>query len=273
VRRPDDPDRAPSPTAGTAARQGRLWGARADDWAGQEAQEGPRYDEALSRLGIEPGQVVLEVGCGSGVFLAKAAERGARVFGLDAAEALIEIARKRVPEADLRVGDLQALPYRDDSFDVVAGFNSFFFAADMTAALREARRVAKPGAAVVIQVWGPPERCDLTPAVRALRALRPAPGAGARAPMPLWEPGVLEEIAADAGLTPRTAFDCRFALEYPDEPTLVRRLLSPGGAVEAIEAAGEEAVAKAIVGALRSHRTASGGYRLENEWHYLVASS
>lgn len=66
---------------------------------------------------------MLEVGCGSGVFLRAAADRGARVSGLDASEALLEIARSRVPEADLRVGDMQFLPYGDDSFDVVAGFN------------------------------------------------------------------------------------------------------------------------------------------------------
>ena len=62
-----------------------------------------------------------------------------------------------MPEADLSQGDLQRLPYVDDSFDAVCGFNSFFFADDMVAALREAGRVAKPGAPVVIQVWGRPE--------------------------------------------------------------------------------------------------------------------
>ena len=51
---------------------------------------------------------------------------------------------------------MQFLPYDDDQFDVVAGFNSFFFAADMVAALREAARVAKLGTPVVIQVWGRP---------------------------------------------------------------------------------------------------------------------
>ena len=258
---------------GTAARHGRLWGTRAADWAEQEAHEGARYEQAIGRLGIEPGQVVLDVGCGSGVFLAKAAARGARVHGLDASADLIEIARRRVPEADLRVGDLEHLPYADDSFDLITGFNAFFFAADMTTALREARRVAKPAAAVLIQVWGRPERCDLTPALRALRALRPAPGGDAGRPAPLWEPGVLEGLAADAGLTPRDVFDRRVAVEYADEATLARLLLSPGGAVEAIEHAGEVAVTQAIVGALASHRGAGGAYRLENEWHYLIATA
>jgi len=44
------------------------------------------------------------------------------------------------------------LLYEDDTYDLVTGFNSFFFANDMVAALREAGRVAKPGAPVVIQV-------------------------------------------------------------------------------------------------------------------------
>ena len=146
--------------AGSAERWGRLWGARPQDWAINEDQQLPTYEEALDRVGLKAGHRVLEVGCGSGVFLRAAADRGARVVGLDAAETLIELARARVPEAELVVGDMQFLPYGDGVFDLVAGFNSFFFAADMVAALGEAARVAKPGAAVVIQVWGRPERCD-----------------------------------------------------------------------------------------------------------------
>jgi SAM-dependent methyltransferase len=262
-----------APASGTAERQGGLWGARAEAWAEQEARQVPTYQAAIDRIGIAPGQAVLEVGCGSGVFLRQAADRGARVFGLDAAEALIDIARGRVPEADLRVGDLQFLPYEDDFFDVVAGFNSFFFAADMTAALREARRVARPGATVVIGVWGRPERCALTPMLRAIGRLRPAPAPGTPPPVPLSQPGVLEKIGAEAGLTPQGAFDFSYAFEYPDQQTLVRLLLSPGGVAEAIETSGEEAVANAIVESLAPYRVPSGGYRLENEWHYLIASS
>jgi SAM-dependent methyltransferase len=259
--------------SGSAEGQGALWGARPRDWAEIEEGQVPTYEEAIRRVGIGPGQAVLEVGCGSGVFLRKAADEGARVSGLDATEALIGIAHERVPEADLQVGDLQFLPYEDDSFDVVAGFNSFFFAADMVEALREAGRVAKPRAQVVIQVWGRAEQCDLTAMLKAVGSLRPAPPAGVRAPVPLSDPGVLEGIAAEAGLTPQTTFDLSYAVDYPDTPTVVRLMLSPGGVVEAVRASGEEAVTKAIVESLEPYRTSDGGYRLENEWHYLVASA
>src|SRR5687768_17263967 len=217
--------------SGTAARQGRLWGTRAQDWAEHEEQEVDRYREAIEHVGIEPDDAVLEVGCGSGVFLRMAADRGAQVAGLDASEALIEIARRRVPGADLRVGDLQFLPYEDDRFDLVAGFSAFFFAADMTEALREAGRVAKPGA-----------------------------------------PGALERIATGAGLTPQDRFHASFPIDYPDEPTLLRWLLSAGGVVEAVGHSGEEAVRRAIVETQSPFRNADGGYRLENEWTYLIAA-
>jgi SAM-dependent methyltransferase len=251
-----------------AERNGRLWGARATAWAEEEVREAPKYEAAIERVGLAPGHAVLDVGCGSGVFLRLVADRGARSSGLDASAALIEIARRRVPGADLRVGDMQRLPWDDDAFDLVTGFNSFFFADDMTAALREAGRVAAPGGTVLIQVWGRPERCDLTPMLRALRALRP----GARAPgVPLWQPGILEDIASEVGLSPGAAFDVSFALEYPDERALLQTMLSPGPVVETVQARGEEAVAGTILDSLAPYRTADGGYRLENEWHTLIA--
>ncbi len=57
------------------------------------------------------------------------ASLGATVSGLDASDTLLEIARERAPSADFRLGDLEALPFDDDSFDVVTGFNSFQYAA------------------------------------------------------------------------------------------------------------------------------------------------
>jgi ubiquinone/menaquinone biosynthesis C-methylase UbiE len=89
---------------------------------------------------------VLDIGCGAGAFLRLLADRGVEAFGLDASDVLIGLARSRLPEADLRVGEMEVLPYDDDTFDLVTGFNSFFFANDMVAALREAGRVARPGA-------------------------------------------------------------------------------------------------------------------------------
>jgi hypothetical protein len=83
---------------GSAAVQGRLWSARARDWAEvQEATLRPLFDAIADSLGIGAGTRVLDVGCGAGRFLRRAADRGADVAGLDAAAALVAIARERFP--------------------------------------------------------------------------------------------------------------------------------------------------------------------------------
>ncbi len=256
----------------TAALWGRRWGSRPAAWAATEEQQLPTYRAAIERAGIAGGTRVLEVGCGSGVFLRAAADRGAVVTGIDASEALVELARARVPEAEVVVGDLQDLPYADDTFDVVAGFNAFFFASDMIVALREAGRVALPGGTVVIQVWGRHGTCDLDAIKPIARPFFPGYDAAAPPPPDLAEPGMLEGLAAAAGLTPGDSFDVVWAYVYADEDALVGGLLAAGGIGDA---AGERRpeLRDALVDVLAPFRTADGGYQLENTWHVLLATA
>jgi SAM-dependent methyltransferase len=205
------------------------------------------------------------------VFLRLVADRGAQPFGLDASEAVLEIARERVPDCDVRVGEMQSLPYADDSFDLVTGFNSFFFAADLVGALREAGRVAKPGAPVLIQVWGPPERCDLEAMKHVARRYAPPPPRDAPPPAKLWQPGVLEALATAAGLTPEREFDTRYASEYRDEETLGRLMVAPMGLAKLAGPEREDTLRREIVEALALYRGPDGRYRLTNEFHYVVA--
>jgi len=110
----------------TAEVNGVLWGTRSADWASlQEGQCRPVYEAVLERLSVGPGTVLLDAGCGAGMASQMAASRGARVTGLDASEALLAIARQRVPEGTFGLSDLETLPFADKSFDVVTGFNSF----------------------------------------------------------------------------------------------------------------------------------------------------
>ena len=257
---------------GSAGRWGPRWGARAPEWAAIEEQQLPTYEAAIERVELREAMRVLEVGCGSGVFLRAAADRGARVTGLDASAALLELARERVPEADLVAGDLQFLPYADDSFDVVAGFNAFFFASDIVAALREAGRVAVPGGTVVIQVWGRHGTCDLDAIKPIVRPFFPGFDPGAPPPPDLAEPGALEGIATAAGLTPAETFDVTWAYTYVNGDALATGLLSAGGVGDA---AGDQEpdVRAALLEVLQPFRTPDGGYRLENTWHFLHATA
>jgi SAM-dependent methyltransferase len=259
-------------SSGSAARWGPLWGARPDDWALSEEQQTPGYEEALRRVAVGPGQLVLDIGCGVGVFLGLVADRGAKPFGLDASEALIAAARTRLPDADLRVGDMESLPYEDDTFDLVTGFTSFFFATDMVGALREAGRVAKPGAPVVIQVWGPHDRNDLEAMKEIARPFfPPRPDDAPAEPTDYAQPGVLEAMATEAGLTPEESFDVTWAYEYPDDETLGRAMVAPGGLATLVGPSKEDAMKAAIVDGLAPYRTPEGGYRLQNEYRFLIA--
>ena len=262
---------SPTTATGSAERWGALWGARPADWALSEDQQVPTYEEALRRVGLESAQLVLDIGCGVGAFLSLVAARGAHAFGLDASEALLEVARRRLPDADLRAGDMEALPHDDDTFDLVTGFNSFFFANDIVAALREAGRVAKPGAPVVIQVWGSHERNDLEAMKEIVRPFMPPRPADAPPEPDYSRPGALEDIATKAGLDPVSAFDTTWSYDYPDEDTVRRALVAPAGIAVLVGPDREEAVQDAIMKGLATHRAPDGSYRLRNSFHSLIA--
>jgi SAM-dependent methyltransferase len=262
---------SPTTVTGSAGRWGPLWGARPADWALSEDQQLPTYEDALTRVGLQPGQLVLDIGCGVGAFLRLAAARGGRAFGLDASTALLGVARERLPDADLRVGDMEALPYDDDTFDLVCGFSAFFFATDIVAAVREAGRVAKPGAAVVMQVWGPHEHNDLEAMKKIVRPYMPPRPADAPPEPDYSRPGVLEDIAIRAGLDPDGTFDSTWSSRYPDADTLGRALLAPAGIAVLVGPDREREVKDAIVAGLARFRASDGSYRLQNRYHSLIA--
>jgi len=259
---------------GSRPLQSGLWGERATDWAeAQEACHETLYRDVLERLAIRGGTRLLDVGCGSGMFCSLALERGAEVRGLDATEPLLAIARTRAARADLRVGDLETLPYEAKSFDVVTGLNSFQYAADPVKALAEARRVTRSGGQVVVATWGRPERCEAGAYFAAMKPLMPPPKPGAGGPFALSDAGALEALAKGAGLTPMEIRDVPCVFTYPDLDTALRGLLSSGPAVAAIRTSGEAAVRQAVAGALEAFTSRTGTVRLENEFRYLVGAA
>jgi SAM-dependent methyltransferase len=258
-------------STGSASRWGPLWGARPTDWALSEDRQLPTYEAALERTGLESGWSVLDVGCGAGAFLRLVAERGGAPHGIDASDALIAFARSRLPRADLRVGEMAELPWEENSFDLVTGFNSFFFANDMVAALREAGRVAKPGAPIVIQVWGAHERCDLEAMKQFARPFLPPRPPDAPPDPDLSRRGALQALATQAGLTPESEFDTTWTIEYPDAEMLGRALVAVAGLAALAGPEHEHELKTAIVDGLAPYRLPNGSYQLSNEYHYLIA--
>jgi hypothetical protein len=78
-------------------------------------------------------------------------------------------------------------------------------------------------------------------------------------------------LVIEAGLEPEQAGEVDVPFQAPDQETLVRALLAPGGVAAAIAHSGEQAVLTAIVGAAAPFRRADGSYRIENKFRYLIA--
>jgi SAM-dependent methyltransferase len=255
---------------GSADVQGTLWGAAPRDWADNEIMCAPFYEALFDAIGVGPGTRLLDLGCGAGTALELAVKRGATVSGLDASQGLLEFARSRLPEADLRQGELERLPYQDNSFDVVTAFNSVGFAADQVAALREAKRVAVSGGKVGIVVWGDPDRCETRTVLAAIGGLLPPPPAHAPGP---GVPSTAEELMHAAGLDPEMTGEVDTPLIYADLAAAVRIQSSSGPARMAIDHAGETATREALAGAFATAQQPDGTYRHNNVFRYLVATA
>jgi len=103
----------------------------------------------LDKYFLDEGATVLDLGCGAGRTTKPLAERGFDVVGVDKSEEMVAAAREIHTELDFRVGDATALSFPDESFDYVLfsnnGIDCIYPESKRTQALREVRRVLRPG--------------------------------------------------------------------------------------------------------------------------------
>jgi len=103
------------------------------------------------------GKAVLDVGCGAGVDLARFARHGAVCTGVDLSKSAIDLARANFEQqglaANLRVANGEALPFPDNSFDVVFAHGVVQYTAEPQRLVDEVRRVLKPGGQAIFQVY------------------------------------------------------------------------------------------------------------------------
>jgi ubiquinone/menaquinone biosynthesis C-methylase UbiE len=202
-----------------------------------------------------------------------AADRGAQVAGLDMAPGMIEVARERVPGGDFRVGDMETLPWPDNSFDAVTGFNAYQFARNPVAALGEARRVLAPGGKLGMVIWAPPNESQQPRVMAAISALAPPQLPGAPGPFALSAPGLAESVLQKAELRVIDQGEVPEVIEYPDGDAACGSMMAGSAGVRSIQHSGEERVRQAILERLEAFRIASGGYRSENRFRFLIAES
>jgi ubiquinone/menaquinone biosynthesis C-methylase UbiE len=116
-------------------------------------QFAPELADALS---LRNGEAVLDVGCGTGIAALAAADRvgpAARVAAVDINPAMLAVARGKSDRIEWHEAPAETLPFDDHSFDAVMCQFALMFLADRTTALREMRRVARPGGQIGLLVW------------------------------------------------------------------------------------------------------------------------
>src|SRR5438094_6069951 len=137
--------------------------ARATEWAAYYADPEPplsrqhlvsrqRFALDMVEAAIPPCSKILDAGCGPGVMAGKLMERGYAVWGIDFAEPMIRKARELCGSDQFGVGDVEHIPFPDNTFDVVVSLGVIEYLESDEQALREIRRVLKPGGRAVIAI-------------------------------------------------------------------------------------------------------------------------
>jgi ubiquinone/menaquinone biosynthesis C-methylase UbiE len=208
---------------------------------------GPCAEQLLGLVPAEPGHRVLDVACGSGIVARRAAARvGARgsVVGVDVNQGMLDVARAVAADGPTAIewfhADAAALPLRDQAFDIVYCQQGLQFFTDRPAALREMRRVLRPGGRVAFAAWrGLEHNAVFAALVAALERHAGSEAAGMmRAPFAGPDQSEIRRLMGDAGFDGTVirigAFAARFAsvAQFLVEEVHSSPLVGPVGALD-----------------------------------------
>ncbi|MCF6507692.1 class I SAM-dependent methyltransferase [Blastococcus sp. MG754426] len=218
------------------------------------------HEAVLDAAAVAAGTRLLDLGCGAGGLARRAADRGARVTGVDTDPDAVAEAAAAVPGGTFLVRHAQDPP--PGPFDVVTAVQLLMHVADPVAVLHRAGRA---GGVVVATVWGRDRECDLRVLQEALAPRRPGRGPA------VSEPARLRAMAGRAGLVVERLDEVVVPFGYADADELLGPLMATPVARSAARRAEPEAVRDSLLEHLAPHRTGDGGYRLRNLFRVLVA--
>jgi len=208
----------------------KRWSRVASGWGAQRdrlwASTAPVSEWLVGALRLSSGQTVLELACGPGDTGLLAAERvrpGGRLIATDAAETMVALVQERaeqlgLDDVDGRVMDAEWLDLPTASVDAAVCRWGFMLLADPGAALRETRRVLRPGGRVSLAAWAGPERNLWSSAIGAEligRGLMERPGPGDPGQFAWADPAVIATQLEDAGFVDAEVETLELSFEYP----------------------------------------------------------
>jgi SAM-dependent methyltransferase len=248
------------------------WTAQADTYRELTGAITSRLAEALvDAAGIRSGQAVLDVATGPGYVAERAASRGALPVGVDLAEGMLAIARRRHPNLRFVHADAEQLPFDDDSFEAVVGGFVVNHLPRPERALCEAVRVLRTGGRVAYSVWDRPERMRViglaSDAIVAAGVEHPAPiPSGGPDPYRFADRSKFEALLHGAGLTEVAVDSVEFTHRVGNDEELWRGLLASTVRSAATIRAQPEAARERIHGELRRllepYRQPDGAFEL-----------
>ena len=253
--------------------QDGVWGLNAANvWERKfEPQRTPLFQAVIEATAAGNGKSLLDAGCGAGSIALAAHRAGAKAFGCDSSDAMVALAKSKLPDGDFKVADLAALPYPTDSFDIVVACDSLLSAARAPQAVQELSRVCKADGKLAILIWEHPRKSDQSRVFAAIQNLLPAPARGGA--LALTGDGVLDQVLADAGLP--IAQDLRVALDYCFDSfeEFWTCLCLLGGIKRMSEVVSEDALHKAAYDAAKPSIQESGRLVMKNLYRLVVTDS
>ena len=268
------------------------WSAAATGWATNratlQAAMAPVSEWMLDALDPRPGHRVLELAAGAGDTGLMAAQRirpGGTLICTDVAEEMLDAARARAQELGLDNVEFKAmdaewidLPTAD--VDGVLCRFGYMLLADPAAALRETRRVLRPGGRVALAAWtGAQDNPWSTVPAEELRRLtgEPPPAPGTPGPLSLGDPARLEDLLGEAGFVDARIDQLDLTFAFDDLDTWWDFQLDLGASlrkgVAALTPAQRDELREAIDARLADHVGSDGSVRLPARTHVAVSEA